>query len=442
MPKPAAAAYRLYRVLLFFVIAIVVPLNILGWYAWNSVRNNLVDQLTARLQVLTAATADGIQIWWPSEEEDITTLVRNQLDRLVYSGNIDRVFILEAPDQVALLSALDTPLPEVESVLAADRDLIAKAFAGDYAVSPARVLTTGDTIRAYAPLWSGLETSGVIGIETRPGYVDVLRHLRRALLLFGLISLVFGLLLIGFGSRLVHQVLRMEKSLERTQRALVMGQMTASVAHEIRNPVGIIAANAQVLQRSGDETVREIGTDIQAETRRLDAIVRRFLSLSEGGQQRKEVAAREILDYALDAVRNRFREAPLEWKMDLEVENIRLCCDPDLIAIVFVNILQNAAEALHGKPGGGTVMVTARRDGDALLVRVADTGPGMSREVLENATVPFFTGKAGGTGLGLAMADRIVHDHGGTLELKSRPGAGTRVTVRLPLRAADEGEIE
>jgi two-component system NtrC family sensor kinase len=101
---------------------------------------------------------------------------------------------------------------------------------------------------------------------------------------------------------------------------------------------------------------------------------------------------------------------------------------------VFLNLLKNAAEALEGR--GGTVWVSARREGDAVRVLVRDDGPGIAREALGRIFEPFHTTKAPGrgSGLGLSISRRIVADHGGTLEVESSPGAGATFSVRLPLR--------
>jgi signal transduction histidine kinase len=134
---------------------------------------------------------------------------------------------------------------------------------------------------------------------------------------------------------------------------------------------------------------------------------------------------------------HKFRSSGAEVTLEIDEEIPAVIGDAGALNQVFLNILKNAAEAIEG--GGGTIQVTAKREGAQVLVGIRDTGPGMEAAVKARLFEPFYSTKVagGGTGLGLSMSRRIVERHGGSIEIESEPGEGTCVTVRLPAEGAD-----
>ena len=116
---------------------------------------------------------------------------------------------------------------------------------------------------------------------------------------------------------------------------------------------------------------------------------------------------------------------------------MRLSFDPERMRRVIINLIDNAAQAMAEKEPG-SVTVRTRADGGAFQLTVEDTGAGIPRDVLSKVFEPLFSTKSFGTGLGLPTVKQIVEQHGGTVEIESEPGAGTRVTVRLPALGAQE----
>jgi signal transduction histidine kinase len=210
-----------------------------------------------------------------------------------------------------------------------------------------------------------------------------------------------------------------------------MGRMTATLAHEIKNPLAIIRGSARRLGKLEGEA-RAMSDSVVEEVDRLSATVNRYLQFARVGTG--DVAARGdaagTLAATLDLLEAEFRtrQARLEREGGFEPAVVRL--DDASLKQVWLNLLQNALEAI---PAGGSVRVRCEAVAGRLRVRVADTGPGIPATVLARLGEPFFTTRAQGTGLGLYLSRQLVQEAGGTLAIASPAGEGAVVTVELPL---------
>jgi len=220
---------------------------------------------------------------------------------------------------------------------------------------------------------------------------------------------------------------RMEEEIRDKEAMARAGELTAGIVHEVRNGLGTILGYARLLERSPAEAP-EAGQRIREECETLETVVRRFM----------DFVKRETLDLApFDLGRMLSRVLAREFRgrpgigVALEgAEAGSLRGDEELLERAFENLVRNAADAAGPK---GHVWVRIARDGDAASVTIADDGPGISPEGRAGLR-PFFSTKAGGLGLGLPIALKIVRLHGGDLVLGERPPRGLAVTVRLPGR--------
>jgi two-component system sensor histidine kinase HydH len=239
-------------------------------------------------------------------------------------------------------------------------------------------------------------------------------------------------------------------ALEASQRALLqqeklaaIGRLAAGVAHEVRNPLGVIRASATLVQESfapGDEAHRACQF-IREEIDRLNALITALLDFARPAELRMaRVSLDEIVNRALQLCAPELARRGIELARE-GGDGHALVADADLLSQVVFDLLQNASEAL-GR--GGRIVIRARGGPRETEVEVADSGPGVPREVAEQVFEPFFTTKPGGTGLGLAMAARIVQAHGGSLEALEGRGAGEGsrgacFRLRLPQRSESAG---
>jgi len=221
--------------------------------------------------------------------------------------------------------------------------------------------------------------------------------------------------------------------LAAAERVAAWREVARALAHELKNPLTPIAMSVELLRDARsrpdfaeilDESTRAIGEEV----RRLRRIVDEFSRFARLPAPALRPESPADLVQALLAL---FPAPPPGVRLERSVEAglPPVLADRDQVLQVLHNLLKNALEAL---PGGGTVRLTARRDGAAVAFAVADTGPGVPPEDQARIFQPYVTTKAGGTGLGLAIAERIAQEHGGRLELQSQPGDGATFTLRLP----------
>ena len=176
----------------------------------------------------------------------------------------------------------------------------------------------------------------------------------------------------------------------------------------------------------------EIVTQGLDRTQRLVGDLRDFAS--PGDDRRTDVDLARGLQTTAQLVKHTLREAGVELQMEVPEGLPFVEGDARALNQVFLNLLKNAAEALHGR--GGAVCVSASSEGGSVLVQVRDDGPGIAADLLPKLFEPFYSTKQAGrgTGLGLSISRRVVADHGGTIEVSSEPGEGTTFVVTLPLQ--------
>ncbi|MEZ4294240.1 MAG: ATP-binding protein [Polyangiaceae bacterium] len=221
--------------------------------------------------------------------------------------------------------------------------------------------------------------------------------------------------------------------IEKEQLAAI-GELSAMIAHEIRNPLTIIGNAVTTLRRAGTpaEDRATLLDILEEESRRLNQLMNDLLSYARPvSLELTRVDVREIVERALSLL-------PVSGALEVElIEPVRVgrvLGDPKLLRQVFENLVTNAAQAM-GREGGILTVRLEKGELDGLpgvIASVEDTGEGMDTSVRDRALLPFFTTRPSGTGLGLAIVARVVRAHGGKIELKSAAGKGTRVQVFLP----------
>lgn len=254
---------------------------------------------------------------------------------------------------------------------------------------------------------------------------------------------------------------RAEQQARRQERLASLGELSAGVAHEIRNPLAGIGASAQLLrERLQDADHARLADLILNEVERLDRIVENMLQFARPAQpnlRREPLEA--CVDRGVELIQERAVRFGVRVEVDIHGDIPPLWIDSDQMVQAVLNILQNAVEAAEGRDEArvrvelGLVRrrpYVRRRAGrraedrirplegqappqDWVELRVSDNGPGVAQDVLERVFDPFYTTRKQGTGLGLSITQAIVHEHGGRISIQSDPGEGTLVLVDLPL---------
>lgn len=231
-----------------------------------------------------------------------------------------------------------------------------------------------------------------------------------------------------------------EAKLTRAEHLAEIGQLAASLAHEIKNPLAGISGAIQIIGDGipPDHAHQPIVTEILGQIGRLDATVKDLLQYARPTPPR---AAKVELDGVVRRVLRLLQEEPALQRVRIMYDSAEpdasVYADDAQIEQLLINLLLNAA---HASDSGAIIRLGVARPGDCVILTVRDEGKGMTTEALARAFEPFFTTKARGTGLGLPICKRIVEAHGGDIKLQSELGQGTTVTVHLPLSSREEDQ--
>ncbi len=243
-----------------------------------------------------------------------------------------------------------------------------------------------------------------------------------------------------------RRLAEVQEQARRSERLAALGQMSAGLAHEIRNPLGVIKGSAEMLNQKLGHTnplASELAGYISTETNRLSALVARFLDFARP-MELELVPGNvcDVVDRALAAVAKQRPDAKVIVEREYAEGVPRVGMEENLCEQVFQNLALNAYEAMG--PGGGTIRVTIRpaREGGKEGARVSfqDSGPGVPADLKEQIFNPFFTTKKTGVGLGLAVVSKIVDEHRGSLRLESGPGRGALFLVFFPAAKGEGNE--
>ncbi|MBZ6078869.1 sensor histidine kinase [Microvirga puerhi] len=225
-----------------------------------------------------------------------------------------------------------------------------------------------------------------------------------------------------------------EGAMRKREQLATLGEAAAVLAHEIRNPLGIIKTSSQLVRMKSALNASEdrlIGFVLD-EVSRIDRLVRDLLDFARPKEMQKSLIdfRRDVLERAIDFAAPELAKRGLTWTISGPNGSAKVFGDPDRLYQTVLNLILNAMDATEG---GGTLTATMNRRAHALELKLEDDGVGIAPEVIGRIFDPFFTTKAKGTGLGLAQAKAAVEEHGGSLTCASTLGRGTAFIVELPL---------
>ncbi len=233
----------------------------------------------------------------------------------------------------------------------------------------------------------------------------------------------------------------LEEQLRLADRLSIVGELTASLAHEVRNPLGAIRGAVEILQEEfGDQPKQtDFFRILIEETERLNSVVDNYLSFArKQGQKTSQYDIREVVQNSTLLLSSKARKSQIQFKIDVPQFRIMVKGDPNDLRQLLVNLELNAVQAMND---GGEISITGELiDNDdlsskqkVLRLTIEDQGAGIKEEDLEDIFKPFFTTKPNGTGLGLSIVKRIADENHWQINVSSKPDSGTTFTLLIPV---------
>jgi len=223
------------------------------------------------------------------------------------------------------------------------------------------------------------------------------------------------------------EIKALQERAELKERLSQLGEISAGIAHELRNSMSVISGYAKILSRKTEGRERSTVEAIVKEIRLMDSIISELLAFARPTVlNREEIDLAELVnDSVSSAIGDR---SGIEIVTDIK-EPLKVSADGTLLRQALANVIKNSAEAIEGS---GKILIRTGLNGDMVEISVSDTGSGISDEIKSKIFLPFFTTKQGGTGLGLALVQKIVIAHGGSVDIMNNEDGGTTVRLRLP----------
>jgi two-component system sensor histidine kinase HydH len=366
------------------------------WWTRSTVQGAFVTVRDGQARAVEAAVrADLVELEGLPSNEDLDGILRGHA-----TEGLRYLALVDAHGDV--FAAAGTPLGHTAS----SRGDRSPAYVGDRIRIEQRVM--------FRRGW-GVGGRARIALEVEPAEARALESAATRDLAIGAIA---ALTLLGVAVALVRRELRRnaeERAREHERRLASLGEMSAVLAHEIKNPLASLKGNAQLLASAlpaGDKAQAK-AERVVGEAQRLEQLVQDLLAFVRTGELHREPT--EVGDLV--------RAAAGDAQVELDVQPITWPLDRDRMRQVLANLIDNGIAA------GPPVRISARVERDQLILAIADRGPGVPEADRERIFEPFFTGKTQGTGLGLAIARRIVEGHGGRISVQNDGGAVFRVQI-------------
>ena len=439
------------RVTLAYVLVSLALLNAASWYAYSRTVHHtreLEDALGRRLLDTALGIArrlDGfhLSVLRPGDESHVFFQQTQRWIEDECFDHGDEAIVIVGPDRKLRVSSRERArIGDPFDAGGIPSPILAAALAGRPDVAPVTVV--GDTWHkaACAPVLDP-ERRVVAAVVVRASAeaLSPLRQTRKELLRLAIgiagASVIAAAVLSTVLLVTLRNLLRGEEAARRAEHLAMAGTLSASVAHEVRNPLGVISGMAELLLERAAPGTREhaLAGDILGEVERLNRVVTGFLDFARPSPpEPRRVEVEALVARTVSLLQASLARRKIEVVTDVPPGLAPVVADAGRIEQVLLNLVLNARDAM---PGGGTLTLQARPAGRRVELSITDTGSGIAPSVRARLTEPFFTTKERGTGLGLAVVRRIVEEHGGRLLIASAEGRGTSFSFTLPAATGD-----
>ncbi len=393
--------------------------------------NNLISDISDLIEYMESDASDDILKRQPSIDWLVQT--NEAIEYVVFQDRDGDFMILSdrLPSQTD-----ETPLKYDDEVMGF-KDNLRRSMTYSLSGEPASYFDIAVPIR----LADG--EAGVLRIGVRKEKIREAVVQRRGKFIRNIaVGIGLSLILVASGSFYISRLARKNRSLEekirKRERLAYIGTLAGGLAHEIKNPLGPIKANVQLLEEDFTDGEYRIPDDsfemlksVRNEVSRLENLVNQFLLFAKPGRiQKTPCVVEELLNEVIELTSLELKKNNIRISRKFD-ETSEIYADRALLKQLFLNLILNARDAM--KETGGTLTAETERDDGFLIIRIKDSGVGIPEEDQKHIFEAFYSTKNGGTGLGLSIARRIVSEHEGFIELKSRLNEGSCFSVHLPL---------
>ena len=437
-------------------VLFITALNIGSWYSYFSTRDLLDRQLGAQLEAISATMAQILDhrelrsLASGTDDEYTRFIIRRSLEKVKRANDLEAVFIFDGN----LNSLIDTRVEFTQGdhygYMLSDSLTIQAAWRDGSAHSPLHEIDGSYFKSGYFAIYAGPRTPlAMICSDASADFLEKLAALRTALSLFAVVSVIVLSIVSASMLRSVRALVRAQEEVGKSEKLALVGKMAAGIAHEIRNPLGIIKSTADIIRRNYGTDEDEIFDYIPSEVERVDNLVEGFLSMArEQAPQIERVNASAWLDGTVSRLEPLCREEEVSLNLAPPDSSIELNIDREHSERVLRNLVSNSIAAgreagsrdlkinIYAGTGKTLIEPDVQSSGheveNRLVVYVEDNGPGIPESAAENIFEPFFTTRRAGTGLGLAIARADMESQDGLLQLEPSD-SGTVFSCWFPL---------
>ena len=425
---------RLLYIIMTLGLFFLLMANTLTWVYQQRLKTVIVADTRLRLQSIARMASDLID---PQDlpllisvNESDPRLINYQL--LLYEikdkNNLEDIYLL-APSLEVLVD-LHANLETTPFKNPLDSTLLAQVFDGKIISSDIQTLGDHKFLTAVAPVMNSSNLiTGLLVMEAPAEFFTALEQFNQGLILLGalngLVIVITALLFV----RSLKKVFNLQNQIKNQEHLVKLGEMAAAVAHELRNPLGIIKGANEIIQKKYGSKEDDIFSYIPAELDRLNNLIRNYLDFAR--LKPLSIQAVDIGEFIKRIKLGFIGLQQVSFHIQVDPRLTLIKTDPDILEQIFLNLLNNSIQAMNA---AGEIRIHFLKQGNQLQITVDDTGPGIPAHMTETIFEPFFTTRDQGSGLGLAICKRLVEQLNGSIVARPVSGCGSSILIKIPIK--------
>jgi len=424
--------------ILYWIIALgllaLLSANTLAWIYLQRIKVFFISDLKFRLENIVRISSNLIEasdltFLLPDDESDPQLIYYQQLLYEIQDNNNLQDILILSPT-LEILVDINPQLRTGRSLRHLESSLVEQALSGRGATSDLQTLGNQKFLTSLYPLIdSDNVVTGLLVVEARAEFFQVLDQFNKGLIVFSIINMVIIISVAILFMRSFKRIFNLQNQIKNQEYLVKLGEMATSVAHELRNPLGIIKAANTIIEKKYSTKEDEIFDYIPSELNRLNKMIEDLLILTRSKTLNiQRVDLRQLLDKVKLEIPD---DRNIKLRIKISEKIAQLNTDADALEQIILNVLKNAIQAVDNN---GEIEILCNPSGKKLRIDINDTGFGIAAQIQDRIFEPFFSTKEKGSGLGLAISKRITEQLGGEIHVKSTPDTGTQVCILIPLK--------